>query len=94
VGALIHRNRELAVASGRPIDGGADRGNRLIAAECLVAQHVNQPPKIDLYQRIRVKLRQSPADLGQPGLRAQRPPSPGPFASRQRSGSGNTDTGS
>jgi hypothetical protein len=98
--AFMHRHRKLAVASSRPIDGGADLGDRLIAAECLVAKHVNKPPKIELYQRIRVAMarrRASPCSAATEPRLAVREAGSGEAAyaaHRERSGSGNADTGS
>ena len=50
VRAPEHGDRELALARGRPVEGGRDLGYRLLAAERVVAEQVHQPAVIELHE--------------------------------------------
>jgi len=50
VRAHIHGGGEFALSPGRPVDGGTDLGDRLVAAERVVADQVHQPAVVEFHE--------------------------------------------
>ena len=50
VRAQVHGGGEFALSPGRPVDGGADLGHRLVAAERVVADQVHQPAVVEFHE--------------------------------------------